>query len=183
MPWRRKEPGYQQPWYWPSSTEITQSPHVKGFKCSKNVKTKFDGLMQDCSNSIANALELLQSCTKPSKCYLSIDNQCWWCWYHNHFLQRCQARIVAVENMMQKAKLHTGIFRSRKSGISWFIMAIAERGNSAAGDEVEIKSSAEDSNKATASLLLTREQQALSKVIFFSGMLWSGVCITEKHSC
>ena len=26
----------------------------------------FDGLVQDCSNSIANALELLQSCTKPS---------------------------------------------------------------------------------------------------------------------
>ena len=24
-----------------------------------------DGLMQDCINSIANALELLQSCTKP----------------------------------------------------------------------------------------------------------------------
>ena len=27
-----------------------------------------DGLVQDCSNSIANALELLQSCTKPSQC-------------------------------------------------------------------------------------------------------------------
>ena len=27
-----------------------------------------DGLAQDCSNSIANALELLQSCTKPSIC-------------------------------------------------------------------------------------------------------------------
>ena len=27
-----------------------------------------DGLVQDCSNSIANALELLQSCTKPSTC-------------------------------------------------------------------------------------------------------------------
>ena len=26
----------------------------------------FDGLVQDCSNSIPNALELLQSCTKPS---------------------------------------------------------------------------------------------------------------------
>ena len=26
----------------------------------------FDGLVQECSNSIANALELLQSCTKPS---------------------------------------------------------------------------------------------------------------------
>ena len=25
-----------------------------------------DDLVQDCSNSIANALELLQSCTKPS---------------------------------------------------------------------------------------------------------------------
>ena len=25
-----------------------------------------DGLVQDCSNSIANALELLQYCTKPS---------------------------------------------------------------------------------------------------------------------
>ena len=24
-----------------------------------------DGLVQDCSNSIANALDLLQSCTKP----------------------------------------------------------------------------------------------------------------------
>ena len=28
---------------------------------------EIDGLVQDCSNSIATALELLQSCTKPSK--------------------------------------------------------------------------------------------------------------------
>ena len=28
----------------------------------------FDGLVQDCCNSIANAMELLQSCTKPSIC-------------------------------------------------------------------------------------------------------------------
>ena len=27
-----------------------------------------DGLVQDCGNSIANAMELLQSCTKPSIC-------------------------------------------------------------------------------------------------------------------
>ena len=27
-------------------------------------KTRIDGLVQDCSNSIANALEFLQSCTK-----------------------------------------------------------------------------------------------------------------------
>ena len=29
-------------------------------------KTDRDGLVQNCSNSIANALKLLQSCTKPS---------------------------------------------------------------------------------------------------------------------
>ena len=29
-------------------------------------KENIDGVVQDCSNSIANALELLQSCTKPS---------------------------------------------------------------------------------------------------------------------
>ena len=31
----------------------------------------FDSLVQDCSNSIANALELLQSCTKPSICHIT----------------------------------------------------------------------------------------------------------------
>ena len=31
-----------------------------------NLEFIIDGLEQDCSNSIANALELLQSCTKPS---------------------------------------------------------------------------------------------------------------------
>ena len=30
------------------------------------VSIYIDGLVQDCSSSIANALELLQSCTKPS---------------------------------------------------------------------------------------------------------------------
>ena len=29
MSWRRKEPGHQQQWYWPTQTEITRSPHVK----------------------------------------------------------------------------------------------------------------------------------------------------------
>ena len=36
----------------------------------------WDGLMQDCSNSIAKALELLQSCTKPSIYHMSIQQQC-----------------------------------------------------------------------------------------------------------
>ena len=33
----------------------------------------FNGLVQDCSNSIANALELLQSCTKPMICSNDAD--------------------------------------------------------------------------------------------------------------
>ena len=32
------------------------------------VRDYFDGLGQDCSISIANTLEILQSCTKPSIC-------------------------------------------------------------------------------------------------------------------
>ena len=31
-----------------------------------------DGLGQDCSLSIANALEILQSCTKPSICVVAV---------------------------------------------------------------------------------------------------------------
>ena len=39
------------------------------------VAVYIDGLAQDCSNSIANALELLQSCTKPSICSLVLAIQ------------------------------------------------------------------------------------------------------------
>ena len=35
-------------------------------KKGTHMNTHIDALVQDCSNSIANALELLQSCTKPS---------------------------------------------------------------------------------------------------------------------
>ena len=44
MPWLRTSPRHHQPCYW----------------------VYVDGLAQDCSNSSASALELLQSCTKPS---------------------------------------------------------------------------------------------------------------------
>ena len=37
--------------------------------CGVNLsEERIDGLVQVCSNSIANALELLQFCTKPSIC-------------------------------------------------------------------------------------------------------------------
>ena len=46
-----------------------------GFRlCLSNYTENYiDGLMQDCSNSIANAMELLQSCTRPSM----------WCHYQS----------------------------------------------------------------------------------------------------
>ena len=37
-------------------------------QCYKNAHAHIEGLAQDCNNSIANALELLQSCAKPSIC-------------------------------------------------------------------------------------------------------------------
>ena len=37
-----------------------------------NENNGVDGLAQDCSNSIANALVLLQSCTKPLICSTAI---------------------------------------------------------------------------------------------------------------
>ena len=43
-----------------------------------------DGLEQDCSHSIANALELLQSCTKPSMYNKSKP------------MKKCQTRIPGV---------------------------------------------------------------------------------------
>ena len=54
-----------------------------------------DGLMQDCSISIANALEILQSCTKPSivvlssliNQYLQFSKQVSRAWMSNYTLQ------------------------------------------------------------------------------------------------
>ena len=43
-----------------------------GVLCSLKNKAHIDGLVQNFSNSIANALELLQSCTKPTILYQSI---------------------------------------------------------------------------------------------------------------
>ena len=47
---------------------ITHGYKKRQTKYKLSLDTKTDGSAQDCSNSIANALELLQSCTKPSKC-------------------------------------------------------------------------------------------------------------------
>ena len=52
-------------WY-PGSACVTRASATIVFNVSFLCQY-IDGLMQDCSNSIANAMELLQSCTKPLK--------------------------------------------------------------------------------------------------------------------
>ena len=39
------------------------------------MRDHIDGLVQDCSNSIANTLEWLQSCTKPSIYFLELQSK------------------------------------------------------------------------------------------------------------
>ena len=50
-------------WYLMNKCCFDQSENQKKIDMKK--KLYIDGLVQDCSNSIANALEFLQSCTKP----------------------------------------------------------------------------------------------------------------------
>ena len=59
--------------FWPSPKSIyiyRQSGPKANDDCTiknKDVNNQIDGLVQDCSNSSALAMELMQSCTKPSK--------------------------------------------------------------------------------------------------------------------
>ena len=62
MPWLLVSPGHQQPSHWLCRINKSSSSIRKDF----NNLRRLDGLMQDCSNSSALAMDLLQSCTKPS---------------------------------------------------------------------------------------------------------------------
>ena len=63
---------------WPFATNFSEILFKIQQFCSQVNEFIIDGLVQDCRNSIANALELLQSCTKPSKCGpFSLQ------WHHN----------------------------------------------------------------------------------------------------
>ena len=81
MPWLLAVPGHQQIRYW--LYEMGRSPsammkdsnhldHLSIEKCKcifyeiSVQRNEINGLVQDCSISSANALEILQSCTKPS---------------------------------------------------------------------------------------------------------------------
>ena len=78
-------------------------------KISQFKNVNIDGLVQDCSNSIANALELLQSCTKPSACGLLYStcnpNKTLECW-KLHPENPCSIWLVLVLSGQQGACIH-----------------------------------------------------------------------------
>ena len=87
MPWRHVSPGHHQPWYWLCRINGSLFYMRKKFKNLRHLSAEkrrentmawhwiadpvhwrvyIDGLVQDYSISIALAVEILQSCTKPS---------------------------------------------------------------------------------------------------------------------
>ena len=55
-----------------------------------------DGLVQDCSNSIANAQELLQSCTKPLEWSYNKHERKWQRNWNSDFLQVNQLGLLLL---------------------------------------------------------------------------------------
>ena len=53
---------------WFGDVDILPTDQVREIQEWKQKQCYICGLVQDCSISIANALEILQSCTKPSIC-------------------------------------------------------------------------------------------------------------------
>ena len=56
--------------------EINSVSFIPIYLIRFRISPYIDGLVQDCSNAIANALELLQSCTKPSKATFRYQLEC-----------------------------------------------------------------------------------------------------------
>ena len=75
------DPPHDTEWVNPASSAITPTqisaaidssgmkPLLEGNGEGKGSENCIDGLVQDCSITIANAMEILQSCTKPSVCF------------------------------------------------------------------------------------------------------------------
>ena len=54
------------PWLW---NDISHHDADNSYHVIQHITMYINGLVQDCSISIANALEILQSCTKASICW------------------------------------------------------------------------------------------------------------------
>ena len=80
MPWFLTSRGHQQLWY------------------GIGYAGQIDGLVQDCSNSSALALELLQSCTKPSRWRMIENANIYLCfWKNTHMPPKKQTEKQHVE--------------------------------------------------------------------------------------
>ena len=89
-------------WTLSSTTSYSQYKQIrqKSFQC-------INGLVQDCSNSIANALELLQFCTKPAIwcCCYNFMLHHWkvtssfWCFFYHWWHRKLSASFNDFVNM------------------------------------------------------------------------------------
>ena len=89
--------------------QISQHRCLAFSYCKHNI----DRLVQHCGNSIANALELQQSCTKPSICFKNKMNCNWWwcgfcyvitvCWcgHINGLVQDCSSSSALAMELLQ----------------------------------------------------------------------------------
>ena len=95
-------------------THIDQTKIIRYNKVNGNVIflwSYFNGLMQDCSISSADALEILQSCTKPSICSIkngdllceAIPSGCPLAFRgattHKHMQRRCPGHQITVDRL------------------------------------------------------------------------------------
>ena len=87
-----------------------------------NKKMHFDGIVQNCSNSIANALEILQSCTKPliRRCDENVSHfiQTSMCWLlscasfappHHHVVQLVGNRNFRADSRLAPSQWETSL--------------------------------------------------------------------------
>ena len=106
-----QEPG----WYWPHVVDSTGSIlarfwHIR--PCWQDVASihlYLNGLVQDCSISIANALEILQSCTKPSSRISDFHDKAWGSLYRG--MEVTSNRRQSVQNPRRVSSTSAGLWR------------------------------------------------------------------------
>ena len=66
MPWRRKEPRHEQPWYWPSQIEITRSRTLS----VKHIYLSFVAPQQQVTCALSNTIHSTLDSTKVASMFL-----------------------------------------------------------------------------------------------------------------
>ena len=81
-----------------------------------------DGLVQDCSNSSAYALELLQSCTKPSIYQSNNMSALKTIWHHLIFIKKLWNGWLYISRNIW---MYSDDFSRQKGSISWILLKIS----------------------------------------------------------